>query len=901
MNFSPDDFLNRIISSRFVCERLCQENLGGGRRSSAAARLYLQLPVRARPQLSHFFDRDFYLLNNPDVAAAGVDPFIHFVLFGFEEHRSPHPLIDSGYIRAVDPYLISTTPDIEQLCDVLYYDLADPSPYFDLKYYRGQLADGANQVTGLFQHFVQTGLPLGLKPSPLFDPGWYYRQLDGVHDVWSGLRHFVLRGDREGLAPSPLFSGKQYLERHPDVADAGLPALFHYVTKGNAEGRVAAPEHTSLPSFSLARRGQDATDATIEEAVSNGLYRQFRDSLDGLRQRQKDAVTVEPRDIIRFDDPLKEIAKLALPRRKEPRVSILVPVYNELGYTVECIGSVPRSRPKVSYELIVADDASPDPSIARLGTIKNLHYLAQPTNLGFLENCNAAFHACRGEYVLLLNNDAQLLAGALDAMVAVLDANPDVAAVGPKILYPNGRLQEAGCAVDRDGGTIMVGLFADPGQPCFSYTRDVHYCSGAALLVRRSEIGDTLFDKTFMPAYCEDVDLCLRLLSRGHRVVYCPEAEVVHHLSVSTNKQSVTKRLQLVARNQQKLLEKWPDLLADLNKARVIAFYLPQYHTTAENDFYWGQGFTEWTNVAKATPGYVGHYQPHLPTDLGFYDLRLRQTFERQVALARRYGISGFCVYYYNFGPRRALDEAFEATVADQSIDFPYCVCWANENWTRHWDGGTRAMVFEQAYDTDTLLSIIGDATRYAADPRQRPAAAAARRGRLCRDAGFDGVHLVYVESMETAANAVAPADLGFDACVEFPPQGRAVRLDDQPELLRPDFVGTRYDYEASVLENLKRPGAGYKRYPAVFPSWDNTPRQPNRGDSFVGASPEVFQVFVEEKLEEMRRMFVGDERMLFVNAWNEWAEGTHLEPDRKFGHRWLEAIRGALLAKSLV
>ena len=169
------------------------------------------------------------------------------------------------------------------------------------------------------------------------------------------------------------------------------------------------------------------------------------------------------------------------------------------------------------------------------------------------------------------------------------------------------------------------------------------------------------------------------------------------------------------------------------------------------------------------------------------------------------------------------------------------------------------------------------------------------------RTAGFDGVHLVYVESMETAANAVAPADLGFDACVEFPPQGRAVRLDDQPELLRPDFVGTRYDYEASVLENLKRPGAGYKRYPAVFPSWDNTPRQPNRGDSFVGASPEVFQVFVEEKLEEMRRMFVGDERMLFVNAWNEWAEGTHLEPDRKFGHRWLEAIRGALLAKSLV
>ena len=127
-----------------------------------------------------------YLLNNPDVAAAGADPFIHFVLFGFAEHRSPHPLIDSSYIRSVDPYLISTTPDIEQLCDVLHYDLVDPSPYFDLKYYRGQLADDASRVTSLFQHFIQTGLPMGMKPSVLFDPAWYYRQLDGVHTFGPG-------------------------------------------------------------------------------------------------------------------------------------------------------------------------------------------------------------------------------------------------------------------------------------------------------------------------------------------------------------------------------------------------------------------------------------------------------------------------------------------------------------------------------------------------------------------------------------------------------------------------------------------------------------------------------------------------------------------------------------------
>ncbi len=159
------------------------------------------------------------------------------------------------------------------------------------------------------------------------------------------------------------------------------------------------------------------------------------------------------------------------------------------------------------------------------------------------------------------------------------------------------------------------------------------------------------------------------------------------------------RRLQTVTRNQQKLTEKWSSLLEDINTARVIAFYLPQFHATPENDFHWGQGFTEWTNVAKATPGYVGHYQPHLPADLGFYDLRVRQTIERQSALAHRYGIDGFCVYYYNFGGRRALDQAFEAIVADQTIPFSYCICWANENWTRHWDGGSQEIIFEQRYD----------------------------------------------------------------------------------------------------------------------------------------------------------------------------------------------------------
>ena len=233
-------------------------------------------------------------------------------------------------------------------------------------------------------------------------------------------------------------------------------------------------------------------------------------------------------------------------------------------------------------------------------------------------------------------------------------------------------------------------------------------------------------------------------------------------------------------------------------------------------------------------------------------------------------------------------------------------------------DGGARALIFEQLYDKRTLAAVIGDAVSYASDPRYlkingKPLFLVYRPmlvpdihefASLCRDrfrrAGFPGVHLAYVESMETARSELPPADIGFDASVEFPPQGYAVAAPDETTLLREPFSGTRYDYEATLFSFLRRRSAAYKRYPSVFPSWDNTPRQTEHGDSFVRASPEAFQVYLEEKLEEMRNMFVGDEQLLFINAWNEWAEGAHLEPDMKYGHRWLEAIRNALFAKSL-
>ncbi len=912
----PADLIPLIIVSPFIDRNLWQAKLGGDYQDIEAARRYLGLPVQSRPDVSPLFDRAHYLEQYTDVNDAGVDPLIHFITDGCREGRSPNPLIDIVHIRRLDPRLLPERPSSEDLYGVLHNDLVDPGPYFSLEYYREQLTAASVEVSGLLEHFIAHGLMSGLRPNPYLDPVWYYKRLDGVHDIRSGLRHFIRYGDTEGRSSGPEFSGKRYLERYPDVAEAGVPALMHYLRGGAREGRAHYSDQSGTWS-GLPEAVNPDTD-TIDPEISTRTYSALQDRISERRQEIKDNIDIRPADIHRLDDPPRQIPRLKFPRFSRPRVSILIPVYNEIDYTVECLVSIRSSKPLVSHEVIIADDASTEDATWQLARIPNIKYIRQTSNVGFLRNCNLAFQECSGEYILLLNNDAQLRPGAIDALVDVLDQNPDVAACGPKMLYPDGRLQEAGCMIDRDGVTTMVGLFADPAEPGYNYARDVHYCSGACLLVRREELEGMLFDEAFIPAYCEDTDLCLRLLAKGRRVVYCSDAEIVHHLSVSTNRQSVTRRLQLVTRNRHKLTGKWSKLLEDLNRVRVIAFYLPQFHPTDENDYNWGKGFTEWSNVAKAKPAFAGHYQPHLPADLGFYDLRLKQTIENQTALARRYGVSGFCVYYYNFGGRRALDKAFEGVVADQSIDFPYCVCWANENWTRHWDGGTKEPIFTQEYDIRGLKSVIADAVRFAADPRYlrvngkpmflvyRPLlipdvlAFTALCRETFREAGFDGVHLVYVESMETIEKRPRPGEMGFDACVEFPPQGVASPSAEVVVPVRDDYLGLRFDYEATVVTCVNRLSVPYKRYPAVFPSWDNIPRQPSRGHSFMGASPEAFQVYCEHKLDESSRMFVGDERLLFVNAWNEWAEGTHLEPDLKFGHRWLEALRNALVARSL-
>jgi glycosyltransferase involved in cell wall biosynthesis len=345
--------------------------------------------------------------------------------------------------------------------------------------------------------------------------------------------------------------------------------------------------------------------------------------------------------------------------------------------------------------------------------------------------------------------------------------------------------------------------------------------------------------------------------------------------------------------------------------ARLIAFYLPQFHPIPENDRFWGKGFTEWTNVTRATPQFIGHYQPRLPGDLGFYDLRVVDVQREQVELAKLYGLGGFCFYFYWFNGRRPLERPLEQYLSNTDLDLPFCLCWANENWTRIWDGLSNEVLINQDHSPDDDFAFIEYITKYIEDPRYiriggkplvivyrpsllpSPRDTALRWRESCREHGLGEIFLTYVQSFESAN----PAEYGFDAAIEFPPNNMGCPpYPGHLELLNPSFAGNVYDWDFLVRrsENYQQPQ--YRLFRGVCPSWDNQSRRPGSGTVWAGSSPNRFRQWVRNALQEtVSRFDDRSERLIFVNAWNEWAEGTYLEPDRRYGYAYLQAVRDAI------
>lgn len=544
------------------------------------------------------FDEAWYLQRYPEVALAGLDARMHFRERGEASGYRPNPLFDSGWYATqhaaelecdesplaffierggvdrpnplFDPTWYRETHSLDpnqHPCALTHYlaigaanDLA-PHPLFDPAWYCERYPEVRSSGANPFAHYIEHGEAAGYWPNPWFDPEWVReRNLESnVEQTATGpLHYYVEIGSKNGARPHPMFDPEWVRNRYPTAESTRVEPLAHFLARGEPAGHApnafADPANPHAPSTWIAKFSGLLERARAEaQRSSNGDDVLFA-YLDRLAETSAS------------DSRVFKMAPLTAPTDdRVPLVSIIVPTYNQPACTLACVYSILSARTRTAFEVIVSDDASSmhqrrDDLFVRL---PNVRFVQQDSNLGFLRNCNTAATEARGEFVLFLNNDTLVTDDWLDELVATFDRFPDVGIVGSKLLFPNGRIAEAGGIVWRDASAWNFGRHRSADDRGCSYAREVDYVSGASLLLPKALFEELRgFDERFAPAYFEDTDLAFRVRREGKRVVYQPNSEVIHFEGVSsgTDVTRGIKRHQEI--NQALFAERWGSLVA---------------------------------------------------------------------------------------------------------------------------------------------------------------------------------------------------------------------------------------------------------------------------------------------------------------------------------------------------
>ncbi|HWA43838.1 MAG TPA: glycoside hydrolase family 99-like domain-containing protein [Hypericibacter adhaerens] len=733
---------------------------------------------------------------------------------------------------------------------------------------------------GLFQGHLRQDRQ-AIEASGLFDGAYYRRAYPDVAEAGADpLAHYLRFGAKEGRDPSAAFSTFYYLDTYPDVRASRMNPLLHYILVGKAEGRSpqAPASHSSRDpaagSPAPGALGADrppfaiplSTRSLPRIAVVLHLY--YLDLWPEIG-RQLQAIQ-EPFDLI-----------VSVPEARRPEAEAMIAPLFPLAQIVAVQN---RGRDVGPFLMLLGSGR-----LDRYDYVCKIHGKKSPHRL----DGNEWRHDLLGN---LLGGS-----GTVGHLVAWLDANPGTGLIGPAGLRVHDRDNRWGSNEERVRKLAARAGLAENEVRLDFFAGSMFWCRPAALEPLKSlklgladfEPEQNQIDGTLAHALER-----LFVLAAAHAGFAVREADEIAAAPLPVSP------LHTVLTTESGHLVK------------TIAFYLPQFHPIPENDLWWGRGFTEWNSVARARPMFEGHHQPRLPADLGFYDLRLPEVREAQAKLASAYGIHGFCYHYYWFHPRRLLETPIQQMLKSGRPDFPFCICWANENWTRRWDGLDQEILVPQNYGPGFAQAFIDEIIPYLRDPRYiryegRPVLVIYRSKTIpdlaetiaiwrkaCRQAGIGEIHLCVVRFWDIADTKVE----GFDAVIEFPPHRTPPAAMNMPVAqLNPAFRGTIHDYAAVIEDSLSidpaAPGFTAARgliHRGLMMGWDNTPRRGVGGGIFHGATPETYGRWLTGLLEQERRR-ASPESLIFINAWNEWGEGTMLEPDTRNGRGYLEATRRAL------
>lgn len=572
------------------------------------------------------FDPDYYTEQLPDSDLGGLSRIEHFLLFGDRAKKKPHPLFDSAYYAAQ----LTQPTGIPQTLLGHYIEIGErkglkPNPLFHPEFYAEQFDPGA---MNLLEHCALAGRATVIAPSFLFDPRWVARQMpvdspsalgpleyylreegdmeDGPHPLFaprwyaaqhpevgeSGmepLAHFMEQGAEEGLDPHPLFSSAWYRDFYAECIPPSMPSINHYIETGFEQGFSPNPFFNSAYYASEYAGdfhvGESALGHYIRSGISRGYQPSsifafclqfFRGPFEQRKRSLNPAAGFLDELYAGVHSPGAELPIRLRPVHR-PDVSIIIPVFGQLIYTLACLRSISMAKNDTTYEVLVVDDHSPVAQFAPLAQIDNLRLIRNSEQLGFLMSCNRAVQEARGRELVLLNNDTLVTDHWLDALLDTRLAYPNAGLIGSQLIFPDGRLQEAGSIVWDDGSAANYGSGKNPDDPQFSFARKVDYVSAASIMIAAEDFSDLSgFDKRYVPAYYEDTDLAFRVRESGKDVVYQAASKVIHFGGASHGRSMTSSLKAYQARNALLFREKWDQELkaclppgSDLGKAAL--------------------------------------------------------------------------------------------------------------------------------------------------------------------------------------------------------------------------------------------------------------------------------------------------------------------------------------------